>query len=205
MVALGVRRARTFTLNKPKRLPTLRKAFHSSYNIDVAIPLRAPSLTTIPEATGVILAIDYGKKRLGLALSDELGLTSRPYATWTRMNRRRDLARLRELVREEGVRRIVVGLPLRLDGAPSEMSQEAKSFAARIEKALGLPVEMMDERLTSWEARETLTSMGSKPRARRASYGPGDTNKKTPLDNIAAAIILRDYLDRARARTGSRA
>ncbi len=170
----------------------------------MAIPLRASSLTTIPAATGVILAIDYGKKRLGLALSDEFGLTSRPYATWTRMNRRRDLARLRELVREEGVRRVVVGLPLHLDGAPSEMSQEAKTFASRIEKALGLPVEMMDERLTSWEARETLTSMGSNPRARRGSSGPRDTNKKTPLDNIAAAIILRDYLDRVKARAGSR-
>ena len=202
---MGVRRARTFTLNKPKRLPNLRKAFHSSYNIGVEIPLRASSLTTIPSATGVILAIDYGKKRLGLALSDEFGLTSRPYATWTRMNRRRDLARLRDLVRVQGVRLIVVGLPLRLDGAASEMSQEAKHFAARIEKALGLPVEMMDERLTSWEARETLASVGSKPRARRGSSGPGDTNKKTPLDNIAAAIILRDYLDRARAQTGLRA
>ena len=169
------------------------------------IPTRASSLTAIPATTGVILAIDYGKKRLGLALSDEFGLTCRPYATWTRMNRRRDLARLRELVRVQGVRLIVIGLPLRLDGAPSEMSQEAKSFAARIEKALGLPVEMMDERLTSWEARETFASVGSKPRARRGSSGPGEANKRTPLDNIAAAIILRDYLDRARARTGSRA
>lgn len=153
----------------------------------------------------MILAIDYGKKRLGLALSDEFGLTSRPYATWTRMNRRRDLARLRELVSEEGVRRIVVGLPLHLDGTPSEMSADAKSFAARIEKALGLPVELMDERLTSWEARETFASKSSKPRARRGSSGPVETNKKPPLDNIAAAIILRDYLDRARTRTGSRA
>jgi putative Holliday junction resolvase len=152
----------------------------------------------------VILAIDYGKKRLGLALSDEFGVTSRPYATWTRINRRRDLARLRELVREQEVRRIVVGLPLHLNGMPSEMSEEAKSFAARVEKALGLPVEMMDERLSSWEAHETLTSMTSKTSKRRDSSGRTDTKKKTPLDDIAAAIILRDYLDRARARTGSR-
>jgi putative Holliday junction resolvase len=170
----------------------------------VAIPLRALSLTAKPHTKGVILAIDYGKKRLGLALSDEFGVTSRPYATWTRINRRRDLARLRELVRQQEIRRIVIGLPLHLNGMPSEMSEEAKSFAARVEKALGLPVEMMDERLSSWEAHETLARMSFRKGARRDSSGRADTKKKAPLDDIAAAIILRDYLDRARARTGSR-
>jgi putative Holliday junction resolvase len=170
----------------------------------VAIPLRALSLAANPRTTGVILAIDYGKKRLGLALSDEFCVTSRPYATWTRINRRRDLARLRELVRQEGIRRIVVGLPLHLDGTPSEMSEEAKSFAARVEKALGLPVEMIDERLSSWEAHETLAALSSNKRAHRGSAGRIEARKKTPLDDIAAAIILRDYLDRVRTRTGSR-
>src|ERR1035437_1527849 len=107
----------------------------------MAIPLRAPLTPATSEARGVILAIDYGKKRLGLALSDEFGVTSRPFATWTRINRRRDLSRLRELVRQQGIRRIVVGLPLHLDGRPSEMSEEAKKFAMRVEKSLGLPVE----------------------------------------------------------------
>lgn len=153
----------------------------------------------------MILAIDYGKKRLGLALSDEFCITSRPYATWTRINRRRDLARLRELVREQAVRRIVVGLPLHLDGTPSEMSEEAKSFAARVQKVLGLPVEMMDERLSSWEARETACKMSSSKLPRRGSSGSTATKKKKQLDDMAAAIILRDYLDRASMRTGSRA
>jgi len=169
----------------------------------VAIPLRALSLAANPHATGVILAIDYGKKRLGLALSDAFGITSRPYATWTRINRRRDLARLRELVRDESVRRIVVGLPLHLDGSPSEMSEEAKSFATRVEKALGVPVEMMDERLSSWEAQETLTAANPTRLTRRNTSGRNAARKKAPPDDIAAAIILRDYLDKARA--GSRA
>jgi putative Holliday junction resolvase len=147
----------------------------------------------------VILAIDYGRKRLGLALSDEHGITSRPYATWTRTNRRRDLSRLRELVHQQGIRRIVVGLPLHLDGTPSEMSDQAKSFANRIHKALGLPVELMDERLSSWEARETLAAVDSRPRARRGDSGRSEPNKKKSVDDIAAAIILRDYLQRARA------
>jgi putative Holliday junction resolvase len=173
----------------------------------MAMPLRASSLTAFPTARGVILAIDYGKKRLGLALSDERGVTSRPYATWTRINRRRDLARLRELVRQEEVRRIVVGLPLHLDGTPSEMSEEAKSFALRVERALGLPVELMDERLSSWEARQALAAANSNERTRRDSSGRTEPRKETPLDEIAAAIILRDYLDRVRtrSRTGSRA
>jgi putative Holliday junction resolvase len=139
---------------------------------------------------------------MGLALSDEGGVTSRPYATWTRINRRRDLSRLRELVRQEGVRRIVVGLPLHLDGSASEMSAEAARFAARVEKALGLPVEMMDERLSSWEAQNTLAAAGSNKRARRGSSGHAETIKKAPVDDVAAAIILRDYLQRA--GTGSR-
>ena len=182
-----------------------RKVFLSSYNIAVAIPLRALSIAANSRTAGVILAIDYGQKRLGLALSDEFGGTSHPYATWTRINRRRDLARLRELVRQQRVRHIVVGLPLHLDGTPSEMSEEAKSFAARVEKALGLPVEMMDERLSSWEARETMAAASSSKRGRRGSSGRAVARKKTPLDDIAAAIILRDYLDRVRAQTGSRA
>ena len=182
----------------------LRKLALSSYNVAVATPLRASSLSTVPAVRGVILAIDYGRKRLGLALSDEHGVTSRPFATWTRINRRRDLARLRELVRQEGVRRIVVGLPLRLDGTPGEMSEEARSFAARVEKAIGLPVEMMDERLSSWEAHETLAAVTSSKRSRRGSTGGAAGKKHIPLDDIAAAIILRDYLDRLPTRPGSR-
>ena len=169
----------------------------------MAIPPRALPLAANPRSTGVILAIDYGKKRLGLALSDEDGVTSRPFATWTRTNRRRDLSRLRELVRRQGVRRIVVGLPLHLDGTPSEMSEEAKSFANRVEKALGLPVEMMDERLTSWEAHETLAATGSDRRTRRGFSGRTQKLKKATVDDLAAAIFLRDYLQRA--RTGLRA
>ena len=169
----------------------------------VPIPLRALSLAADPSIPGVILAIDYGKKRLGLALSDEFGVTSRPFATWTRINRRRDLSRLRDLVRQEKIRRIIVGLPLHLDGTPSEMSEEAKSFALRVEKAIGIPVEMVDERLSSWEAQKTVSQMNSNKRPRRSS-DRGESSKKTPIDDIAAAIILRDYLDRARTRPGSR-
>jgi putative Holliday junction resolvase len=183
-------------------------------------PLCASSVVVTPEVMGVVLAIDYGQKRLGLALSDEHGVTSRPFATWTRTNRRRDLTRLRELVRKERVRRIVVGLPLHLDGTSSEMSEEAKGFAARVEKALGISVEMMDERLSSWEAGQTIATISRRDhdpaagrargtstrnsRTRRATSGNGVGARKMPLDDLAAAIILRDYLDRTRPRGGLR-
>src|SRR6266478_3856904 len=153
--------------------------------------------------TGVILAIDYGQKRLGLALSDERGVTSRPFAIWTRINRRRDLARLRELVRRHAVRRIVIGLPLHLDGTPSEMSEEAGGFARRVEKALGVPVEMVDERLSFWEAEQTVRankSMVSSHRGRKPGAG---RKQETSIDDVAAAVVLRDYLARARPQIGT--
>jgi len=170
----------------------------------VATSLRSPQSAADAGATGVILAIDYGQKRLGLALSDEGGLAARPFETWTRTNRRRDLARLRDLARKQGVRRIVVGLPLHLDGTPSELSEEAKRFAERVRKALGIPVEMMDERLSSWEAKQTISEANSRPRARHTGSRRADGRRKGPLDDVAAAIILRDYLALARRPAGLR-
>ena len=139
--------------------------------------------------SGVVLAIDYGRRRLGLALSDALGVAAHPFATWTRSNLRRDLARLRDLCRERSVSRIVVGRPLRLDGTQSEMATEAAEFGARIGKSLNLPVEFVDERLSSWDAHQTVRSS-----ARR--------RERSSLDDVAAAVILRDYLNRATRAAG---
>ena len=135
-----------------------------------------------------ILAIDYGRRRIGLALSDELQVTASPLATLERANRRDDLRRLREICREHSVAKIIVGNPLHLDGAASEMSAEAARFAARVKKELRLPVELVDERLSSWEAGQTLAEAKSRLRGRGR------------MDEVAAAVILRDYLDRERAR-----
>jgi putative Holliday junction resolvase len=162
----------------------------------MALPLLAsPSLQKCP-GTGAILAIVYGQKRLGLALSDEHGMVSRPFAIWTRINRRRDLARLRELVRQHGVQRIIVGLPLRLDGKESDMSAGTKAFAARIEKALGIPVETVDERLTSWEAKQSVQENSFTASPGRAGKHRKKDKGQTTFDDVAAAIILRDYLCR---------
>lgn len=137
---------------------------------------------------GRVLAIDYGRKRLGIAISDALALTAQPFATWKRSSGRRDLARLRTICRENQVSQIVVGWPLRLSGTEGEMAGEAARFAEHIRKELGLPVELVDERLSSWNAKETLREMAGISR-------PGK-KKQRELDEVAAAVILSDYLRR---------
>lgn len=145
------------------------------------------SLSARGTPAGRILAIDYGRRRIGLAVSDALGLVARPLGTLQRTNRRDDLRRLRQVVRQHEIRRIVVGHPLHLDGTASEMAAEAARFAKRVEKQLGVPVELVDERLSSWEAEQMLAAGRIAPRKRAAE-----------LDQVAAAVILRDYLEHKR-------
>jgi putative holliday junction resolvase len=135
-----------------------------------------------------ILAVDYGTKRIGLALSDELGLTAQPLSTLVRVNRQNDLRRLREVCRAHGVTQIVVGHPVHMSGEAGSMAGEAARFATRLEKELGIPVELQDERLTSWEAGQTVAATKSSRR-----------RKPKPLDDIAAAVLLRDYLEQKRS------
>jgi putative Holliday junction resolvase len=125
-----------------------------------------------------VLALDYGQKRIGLALSDDARLTAQPLAALIRTNRRDDVTRLRARIREHGVAELVVGLPLHLDGTISEMSDEVRRFAERLQKHLGLPVHLVDERLTSWDAENSRAETGS----------------RKDRDSLAAAIILRDFL-----------
>ena len=132
-----------------------------------------------------ILALDYGRKRIGLAVSDELRITAQPLETLARKSRADDVRRLREICREQGVARIIVGHPVHLTGEPGEMAEEAARFAARLKKELGIEVELLDERLTSWEAEQMVAGTRS-PRGR----------ERAPLDDVAAAILLREYLER---------
>jgi putative holliday junction resolvase len=129
-----------------------------------------------------ILAIDYGRRRIGLAISDELRLTASPLATIVRKNRRDDMRRLREIVQKNEVGLILVGSPVHLGGQAGEMAAEAARFAERAGKELGLPVALRDERLTSWEAEEIAKETGSGRKAKN-------------LDSMAAAILLREHLD----------
>jgi putative Holliday junction resolvase len=136
-----------------------------------------------------ILAIDYGRKRIGLAISDELQLTAQPLLVMTRANRRDDLRRLRDICGKQGVARILVGHPLHITGEAGEMADEAARFAARLRKQLGIEVDLVDERLTSWEAGQIMAAAGSSRQ-----------RKDSSLDDVAAAIFLREYLERNRGR-----
>jgi putative Holliday junction resolvase len=146
-----------------------------------------------------ILAVDYGRARIGLAIADAETRMAQPLSTMERVNRNEDMRRLRELVREHGVKQIVVGLPLRLDGTRGEMAEEAERFAERVRKQIGVPVEMTDERLTTWEAERLLEeTQGRFIHTEKLGGGkkPKKTQTKMTVDAVAAAVILKEYLER---------
>src|SRR5277367_4462854 len=154
-----------------------------------------------------ILAIDYGRTKMGLALADAAARIAQPYGTMERINRNEDMRRLREFVRDSRVKQVVVGLPLRLDGTEGEMAAETRSFAERVRKQAGVPVEMVDERLSSWEAERILEEeLGRRIRREEAHDGRKKQSRadhgKYTVDAVAAMVILREYLAREDAQQG---
>lgn len=142
-----------------------------------------------------MLGIDYGARRVGLAVSDATGLLARPLATLDRSQMPGDAALVDAVLRtmtdvageDEPVGAIVVGLPLRLDGSASDQTPRVQAFVARLSARTSLPVVLQDERLTSHEA-ESRLAVTEKDWRRR----------KQMLDAASAAVILQDYLDAQR-------
>ena len=135
-----------------------------------------------------ILGLDYGDKTIGVAVSDSAGRMALPVETIHRKEAgklRRSLARLEELCRQYEVEQIVVGLPLNMDDSEGERAVLCRAFGEKLARRCALPVVYEDERLSSWEAEEVLSAGGVAPKDR----------KKTE-DQIAAALILRSYLER---------
>ena len=150
-----------------------------------------------------ILGIDYGRARIGLALADARTALPRPLDTLQRINRNEDMRRLREIVRTHGVKQIVVGLPLRLDGSRGEMAEEAARFGERVRKQLGIPVEMVDERLTSWEAERLLEDHAGKVFHDDAKTSHKKRRESTP--RFGGCHGRRGHLERVfRARANGR-
>jgi putative pre-16S rRNA nuclease len=148
-----------------------------------------------------ILALDYGRTKIGIALADARARIAAPFGTLARINRNEDMRRLRELARQEKVQQIVVGLPLRLDGTQGDMADEVARFAERVRKQVGVPVELVDERLTSWEAERILEEeLGRKLMHQETHLGRKKTSRavdtKYTVDAVAAMVILREYLSR---------
>jgi putative Holliday junction resolvase len=131
-----------------------------------------------------VLAIDYGTVRLGLAISDAEQQFASPYANYTRVNAHRDLEYLRRVLADEQVVRVVVGLPVHLDGRESDKSAEARRFAAWLAAETQLPVVLFDERFTSVEAESQLLAAKLSRKRRKARR-----------DMLAAQVLLAAYLE----------
>jgi len=131
------------------------------------------------------LGIDYGRKRLGLALSDENGILASPLSVYQRRDLEGDLSSLDRLVKEKGAGNIIIGLPLNMDGSKGKMAMEVLSFSDRLSKKLELPVFTFDERYTSLEAERVLQEASLSRKQR-----------KTARDSLAAVLILQGWLDK---------
>ncbi|HEX7175961.1 MAG TPA: Holliday junction resolvase RuvX [Pyrinomonadaceae bacterium] len=130
-----------------------------------------------------MLAIDPGRKRVGLAVSDELRLTARPLSPLRRSNWKDLLQSLSDVVRRFDVKTVVIGLPLLLEGAEGDAAEEARRFGRNLQLSLNLPVYFQDERLTSREAEETLRAEGYSESAIAGR-----------IDGEAARLILLDFI-----------
>jgi putative holliday junction resolvase len=133
---------------------------------------------------GRVLALDLGKRRIGLALSDELGITAQGLETLQRSNIREDLARLAQLALEKNVALILMGNPLHMSGHEGRQAEYARDFGERLREATGLPIEFRDERLTTVEAQRVLRQSGISIQKRAKA-----------VDRLAAVILLESYLD----------
>jgi putative Holliday junction resolvase len=136
-----------------------------------------------PKPLGRVLALDLGARRVGLALSDELGITAQGLPTLERTNLREDLARVTSLAQERGVAMFLIGNPLNMSGSEGRQSAWVRQFAEKLESRSGLPVKLWDERLTTVEAERVLDQGGVSRDKRRMA-----------VDRLAAVILLESYL-----------
>ena len=134
---------------------------------------------------GRILAIDPGTKRCGLAVCDELRVTTRPLPVIQRESWKKLLSNIKQTIADFDAKALVIGLPLESDGSESPMSKEAREMARKFALSLEVPVFLQDERVTSYEAKRRLWVAGT---------GLKETRKL--VDSEAAAIILEDFLQR---------
>lgn len=133
---------------------------------------------------GRILALDYGKRRIGVAISDALGITAQPVDTWIGADMSKVITNIRQLIEEKQVVEILVGMPLNLKGEEGEIANLVREFTCTLRENLNVEINLWDERLTSKLAERTMIQMGMKP-----------SRKKAKIDQIASVILLQNYLD----------
>jgi putative Holliday junction resolvase len=132
-----------------------------------------------------ILAVDFGEKRVGLAISDPMGIIAQPLTTIHRQDDEQLIAELKDIVNTFSVGRIVIGIPYRFNGKKSKMADEIEKFSEQMTRDLSIPIVFEDERFTTRMAEATLHMMGKKV---------GQSRGK--IDQIAAAHMLQSYLKR---------
>lgn len=133
---------------------------------------------------GRVLALDLGKRRIGLAVSDELGLTAQGLPTLQRTNKARDLEALNQLIRDRSVALVVVGQPLHMSGTEGRQANYAAQFARTLGALTRVEVRLWDERLTTVEAGRVLRQSGVSRQKQKAA-----------VDRLSAVLILQSYLD----------
>lgn len=141
--------------------------------------------------SGRVLALDVGSRTIGMAVSDPLGITAQGLETIRRKNKRTDLAALADVLAKYDVSEIVVGLPLRMSGQEGTQAEKMREFVAMLEKEFGLPVHLIDERLTSVEANRVLRESEMSIRKRAGA-----------VDRLAAVLILQNFLEMRRNQGG---
>jgi len=144
------------------------------------------------------LALDVGERRIGVAISDPTGTVARPLTTITRSSRQADFQAIAQLVGEYAVARVIVGLPLSLDGSEGPQARQTRRYAERLAAALTVPIQLWDERYSSAEAEEILVAGGK--RSQNMSRKQRQ-RARAEIDATAAAVFLQSYLD-ARAAAG---
>lgn len=130
-----------------------------------------------------ILALDPGSKRIGVAVSDELGWTAQPLETFERHSLEQDVEHIRALVRDLDVNRVIMGMPFRMTGQVGPEAERVQVFQQQLEQALKIPVIAWDERLTSKSAESILIEANVSRKKRKGA-----------IDRVAAAILLQSYL-----------
>ena len=143
--------------------------------------------TEIPHAVPRFLGLDHGARRIGVAISDELGLTAQPLLTIVHTNARNDLRSVGRLLRRYGCAGIVIGWPIHLSGDRSPRAIVAEKFADSLRGEFHLPVHLWDERMSTAEAHRHLDVVGR-----------GARDRKDVIDQIAAVLILQSWLDAQR-------
>jgi putative Holliday junction resolvase len=144
-----------------------------------------------------ILALDVGERRIGVAVSDPTETLARPLTALTRASRQADFDAIAGLVGEYEIERVVVGLPLSLDGSEGPQAQQTRRYAERLAEALSVPIELWDERYSTVAAKEILRTR----RKKRVRRSRGSRGSRGEVDSAAAAVFLQSFLD-ARAFRG---